>query len=143
MYPNMAALELSKVVGFNQEGFIDFIFGRVMRQSDYRLPEDNYALDKVAEGPTPRLVINDDLSYILYHTICDPMAALELSKVVGLTLEGFIDFIFGRVMRQSDYRLPEDNCSRLWFNADFVAQKDPDMFTELVYWAKYFGLKSP
>ena len=54
MYPNMAAVELSKVVGFNQEGFIDFIFGRVMRQSDYRLPEDNCALDKVAERSYPQ-----------------------------------------------------------------------------------------
>ena len=45
-------------------------------------------------------MINDDLSYILYHTICDPnMAALEVSKVVGINQEGFIDFIFGRVMR--------------------------------------------
>ena len=56
--------------------------------------------------PLTRLVINDDHSYILYHTISDPnMAALEFSKVVGFTQEGFIDFIFGRVMRQSDYRL--------------------------------------
>ena len=47
-----------------------------------------------------RLVINGDLSYILYHTICDPnMAALEVSKVVGINQEGFIDFIFGRVIR--------------------------------------------
>ena len=60
-------------------------------------------------------MINDDHSYVLYHTICGPnMAALEISKVVGLTQEGFIDFIFGRVMRQSDYRPPEDYCSRLY-----------------------------
>ena len=71
---------------------------------------------KLLKGPTPRLVINNDLSYLLYHTICDPnMAAVELSRTVGFNQEGFIDFVFGRVMRQLDYRLPEDYCSRLCF----------------------------
>ena len=116
-----------------------------------------------------RQVIKDDPSYILYHAIRDPnMAASELSKVAGFIQEGFIDFVFGTVMRQPDYRLPEDKSIAVGYvldkvaerskyliqkkklknfpcfvidNADLVAKKDPDMFAVLVDRAKYFGVE--